>query len=315
MALRTLAHAVDVAARRAPMSLALLAPQQAVAKTYGELRRDTRAIARALANWGVRRNDIIASDLPNTAENFLLQLAAARLGAAMATVKDQNALESLCTTMQADGRRVCGAATVDAASFLAGNASLPLPSAVVGGTLESILSATTESADDAETESADADGHPEQALGFWNSTKAMTHQEALKLGSAAAKHLSMTAADRVAVSITLCHAFGIGSACGSALVSGAAVVLPAVGGLRGCGVPSQRASVTLEVLASQRCSVLFADTHTLKALNDPTLDASRAAADLSSLRTGVVKVGSGTDFLDETVDFAGVPLVTLGKRS
>ena len=55
----------------------------------------------------------------------------------------------------------------------------------------------------------------------------------MALGESAAKELDMKAADRVLVSITLCHAFGIGSGVGSAFSSGAALVLPAVGGIKG----------------------------------------------------------------------------------
>merc|ERR1712050_529596 len=133
--------------------------------------------------------------------------------------------------------------------------------------------------------------------------------------------LQITAADRVLVSITLCHAFGIASAVGSALNAGAAVVLPGSSGIRGCGSPSQRAQVTLSVLESQRCSLLFADVHTLKALPSP------GQADLSKLRGGACKVGSGSDFLEEVreaklgpngelrpLEYAGVALVAVGKK-
>merc|ERR1719253_2271720 len=112
-------------------------------------------------------------------------------------------------------------------------------------------------------------------------------------GADALSALGLTADDRLLVSITLCHAFGIGSAVSSALQAGATVVLPGSSGIRGCGSPSQRAQVTLEVLASEKCTVLFADVHTLKALPPP------GAADLSALRTGVCKVGSGADFLPD----------------
>ena len=121
------------------------------------------------------------------------------------------------------------------------------------------------------------------------------------------------------VSITLCHAFGMGSAVGSALRRGAAVVLPAVGGIRGCGDPTQRASVTLDVLEATGASVLFADSHTLKALPE------REGGALPKLRTGVVKIGSGSDFLDVThaviggaerpLEYAGTKLLAMGKRA
>jgi len=125
--------------------------------------------------------------------------------------------------------------------------------------------------------------------------------------------LQMGPSDRVCVSITLYHAFGIGSACSAALMSGAAIVLPAVGGLQGCGVPSQRARVTLQTLAAEKCSLLFADTHTLKALHDDSLREDLEAADLATLRGGVCKTGSGAMILPETVALKGTELLTCGK--
>ena len=139
---------------------------------------------------------------------------------------------------------------------------------------------------------------PTAPLGYFGGTSALTHGEAMACGADARARLGIAPADRVCVSITLCHAFGIGSAVGAALGAGAAVVLPAVGGIRGCGVPSQRAAVTREVLASEGCTLLFADSHTLGAT--PAAGSAEAAAlpPLPSLRGGVVKIGSGADFLE-----------------
>jgi len=102
-------------------------------------------------------------------------------------------------------------------------------------------------------------------------------------------------------------AFGMGSAVSSALMMGATIALPAVGGIRGCGVPSERAEATLEVLKEEKCTLLFADTHTLKALPEPPMDLA--------FRGGVCKVGSGSDFLEESKTYGGVKLMTLGKKT
>jgi hypothetical protein len=72
-----------------------------------------------------------------------------------------------------------------------------------------------------------------------------------------------------------------------------------------CGAPA-----TLQVLSEHKCTLLFADTHTLKALPPPT-----AQHDLSALRGGVVKTGSGSDFMPEEAHYAGVKLVTMSKQS
>ena len=84
-------------------------------------------------------------------------------------------------------------------------------------------------------------------------------------------------------------------------------MLPAVGGIGGCGDPKQRAKVTLDIISSEKCTVLFADTHTLKALPET------GDLDISSLRTEVVKTGSGTKFLKDTITYGPAKLKTLGK--
>jgi hypothetical protein len=68
-------------------------------------------------------------------------------------------------------------------------------------------------------------------------------------------------------------------------------------------------------MASEKCTLLFADTHTLKALNDVTLAGALEAADLSSLRGGVCKTGSGATILPETIMLKDVEMLTCGKAS
>ena len=156
---------------------------------------------------------------------------------------------------------------------------------------------------------------------------ALSHGQAFAMGTDAASKLSLTSSDRVCCSVTLMHAFGIGSAVTSALSAGGAVVLPAVGGIRGCGNPSQRASVTMEVLAATEATALFGDTHTLKAMAAAEAEGGGAAAKASKLRTGVIKIGSGATFLDGVteapagkdgkgalkLEWNGVPFVAIGK--
>ena len=142
----------------------------------------------------------------------------------------------------------------------------------------------------------------------YNNTASFTNVEALKLGEDAAWELAMVEQDKVCISITLCHAFGMGSAVCSALHTGATMVLPAVGGIQGCGVPSERAKATFDALEQEKCTLMFADTHTLIAL------AEFDHPERLVLRGGVCKTGSGSDFLDETVKYGGVSLRTMGKK-
>jgi len=299
MAARTLAQAVDIIARRAPRSVALASPFQPgrfASLDYGALSDTSARLAAALNarfDGRARPGSMIVSDLPNVAENLVLQLACSRLGVAIATAKDAKVLAKLD---DADAS-ILGAVTADPDGFLAG---APLEAHIDDDELSALLDATASPAAD---EPVLADAHA-----YFNSPTPLTNAAILAQGADAAANLGITEDDRVCVSITLCHAFGIGSACAGAFLSGAAVVLPAVGGIRGCGVPSQRAEATRQTLADEQCTLLFADTHTLKAL-----PADDAGADLR-LRGGVVKIGSGTEFLDETREFAGVTLATLGKK-
>ena len=140
---------------------------------------------------------------------------------------------------------------------------------------------------------------------FYNSTSPLTNDTIDELAEDAVRHLELTPSDTACVSITLSHAFGIGSAAAACLSSGARISLPNVDGLHGCGVPSDRAAATLLAL-EDGATVLYADTHTLKALP--------ADAALPALRAGVCKVASGSDFLARSSPFAGRDLWTLGTR-
>jgi len=164
-------------------------------------------------------------------------------------------------------------------------------------------------------------------LGVYGGT-ALSQDAARTLGQDAASKLGTGVNDRVCCSVTLMHAFGIASSVSSALYSGAAVVLPAVGGIRGCGDPAQRAAVTVEVLAETSATQLFGDTHTLKAMLAAEKTAAVSAPPLA-LRTGVIKIGSGNDFLDGVreapapkgggepmpLEYAGIALHAFGKAA
>lgn len=142
---------------------------------------------------------------------------------------------------------------------------------------------------------------------YYNSPAApFTNRQAVEQGEDAAFELSMCVDDKVCISVTLCHAFGMGSGMCSVFSRGATAVLPAVGGIQGCGVPSERAAATLKVLQDEQCTLLFADTHTLRALPPPPHDLP--------LRGGACKIGSGSTFLEETRTYSGVSLRTVGKK-
>ena len=280
-----------------PSGLALLAPQQDVSWTYEELDHKARKLACGLEDLGYERGSVAISDLPNTAENLLLQCALSHLGATIATPpKDDGSLAKLM-----EAHNVRGVICVDGAAppcQVQSHRALPTVhlealGRPAGGSVpfdELIVHCPPRGAPPA--------AHGGTLLGIYGGA-ALTQAAALSLGAAAAERLELSESDRVCCSVTLMHAFGIASSICSALTAGGAVVLPAVGGIKGCGNPAQRAEVTLAVLAATEASVLFGDTHTLRAM------AAETTATLPALRTGVIKIGSGNDFLDGVTEAPG----------
>jgi non-ribosomal peptide synthetase component E (peptide arylation enzyme) len=302
---KTIAAVLDATALRFPARRALVSPFQSHSFTYEELRQTTDALAGFLQLYGFERRDMLISDMPNTTENLLLQLACNRLGVYYGTVKT---LEQM-----AQFAKVKGAVAATSSGFLA-DTNLPLPflsgdflvDMIHGGGKSMGMSLDDYALEHHDQETAVQEDDTSTPHAFYNSTTPYTNQQALQHGEEAAEELIVVQQDVVCISITLCHAFGMGSAVGSALLRGACMALPAVGGIQGCGVPSERAAATFEVLESEKCTLLFADTHTLKALPDEPLRVN--------LRGGVCKIGSGSDWLDETRTYGGIKLKTMGKR-
>jgi hypothetical protein len=163
--------------------------------------------------------DILVSDLANTAENLILQIACSRIGVGYATVKDSSNLDAL--TAEKPGR-VRGVVTTDQSGFLS-SAKLFHPAIFAsdddiarGLSLAQLFhSASLPTAStDVPLNSSSVD------WGYFNSVKPLSCREVEELGASSATYLKITEKDAVCVSITLCHPFGIGSACAGALMSG-----------------------------------------------------------------------------------------------
>lgn len=304
MAAKTIAAVLDATALRFPTRRAVVSPFQSHSFSYEELRQTSDSLAGFLQMYGYERGDLLISDLPNTTENLLVQLACNRLGVYYGTVKDLKQMAKF--------PKVKGAVSATGSGFLA-EINLPYP-VLSGDFLVDLIHGGGKtmgvSLDDFSSEHVtqdDRENAAETPHAFYNTTTApYTNAQALQHGQEAAEELIVVEEDVVCISVTLCHAFGMGSAVGSAILRGACMALPAVGGIQGCGVPSERAAATFEVLESEKCTLLFADKHTLKALPDHP--------ERLNLRGGVCKVGSGSDWLDETVQYGGIKLRTMGKR-
>lgn len=307
---------------------ALLAPQQNISLTYSELAAKATSVSKILeGDYGVRPGDIVVTNLPNVAEGVVVQLALQRLGAACATVKNLERLRELETIVGAKVRTaVLAPESSTTSSWLSdyfGSKVFRGETIDLCGTAPDNLQASSSStSSDIGPDSADfvageiPTSSKQQPVGFFNSSKPLLDGEITQLGDLAQNKLAIEQQDRVAIAITLYHQFSH-MMMHATFSAGACLILPAVGGLHGCGIPAERAKVTLDVLATEKCSLLAADTHTLTALNsdDDAAVARLGEADLSALRGGVCKVASGAEFLEETVELKGVKLATLGSAS
>eukprot|EP00965_Chrysotila_dentata_P207451 6184112-Pleurochrysis_carterae.AAC.2 len=172
--------------------LALIAPQQGVTWTYGELDQRCRSLARGLREVGVAKGSFAVSDLPNVCENLVLQLALAHLGASIATVKDAEGLAKLC-----DRETVCVALSSSRSSFLA-SAELKAPPIILAESSDEDIkpgSLLFQEVSSAPADTADALAREDGLMGVYNGAS-LTHGTALSLARDAAAHLQTTPDDR-----------------------------------------------------------------------------------------------------------------------
>lgn len=335
MAVKTIAAALDATALRIPDRIALVSPSpEALMRTVAEIESDhsndslplnrysysdfrdkTNRLAGFLKIYGYERNDVIVSDLPNIAENLMLQIACNRIGVTYATAKGLEGMAKIDKVKGSVSATGTGflAETSLSLPFLSGDFVFDLIHGTGGGNNDGLFGLDALELEDNEQDGGYDENRESFAAAppphaYYNSTKPFTNTEALEMGVDAAWEAAMVEEDVVCVAITLCHAFGMGSAVCSTLKEGATLVLPAVGGIRGCGVPSKRAEATLRVLESEKCTLLFADKHTLTAFPDN----DSIHPERMSLRGGVCKIGSGSQYLEETVKWAGATFKTLG---
>lgn len=292
------------AALRAPSQLALLSPKHQVSLMYDELNTNILRLAGGLRELGVRPGDAVCSDLPNVCENLMLQFAVSHCGAMFVAAKDAAALASKvgavrCAVVNQPGESWLWSLAQEQADHRLPSLLLDTSEGVPSGfvSFEEVASHAEDTMDAATSDSV--------PFASYNGST-MKQEQALTLGREAAAALGSTSTDRTCVSITLCHSFGLGSGVGSALVGGGAIVLPAADGIRGCGDPKQRAVVTAEVLRESASTLLFADTHIIKNMEE--------GSGQMALRGGLVKVSSGTEIFDTGVAYSGVPLQSIGKK-
>ena len=248
--------------------------------------------------------DRIAMRLGSCRENVVTQLAAAIAGYSVVTVKTGEALGAAVDTLACRGVVVDAADAMHAATsaahhppiVVANDAGLEVPGAVSFGELDN--STGTSLAELGAYECAQSQDHEEFA--FYNASKPTSLASLIVQGESTAAELSLTADDRICLPITLNHSMGMGFGVLAALSSGASIVLPS---------PTPDADLTVAAVRDEDCTILFADSHTLK-----NLPADSVASDQPSLRGGIIKVGSGEAFgVGSPRVWAGVRLTTVGK--
>jgi len=144
---------------------------------------------------------------------------------------------------------------------------------------------------------------------FYNSSvdsfdlaKGVSVDDLQRQGKAVVDELQLNEADALVVPITLNHSMGMGFGVMAALESGASIILPS---------PTPDAAETLDALISYEATVLYADSHTLEALQ---WMARPGQLELPNLRGGLLKIGSGEALgAEPAVEWLGVGLTTVGK--
>ena len=98
--------------------------------------------------------------------------------------------------------------------------------------------------------------------------------------------------------------FGFGAL--AAFHAGATVVLPSL-----AGGAEAAAAATMDAMANEKCTLMLADSHTLKAL---PVGLEKPPEGMERFRGGLTKIGSGDAIgLGEPRTWAGVGFKTVGK--
>lgn len=224
--------------------------------------------------------DVLVMWLPNCVENILTQLAAAQIGVAIATVKDECGLRKCFDTW---GSRCKGVVVSiedsHVAKDIAVSAGAQAPTVVVHGAwgvkgkAHALGDLPREQQPEVEVDNNVAQGaeqvwdfHDCQNSGVWmmggrgsrQSTMAFYNfshgfsQEALQhMGQKAANSLDLTPDDVICLSVPLNHSFGMGFGFISALTTGASIVLPS---------PIPDAKLTLAALEASMTSAQLNST-------------------------------------------------------
>ena len=296
--------------------IALVAPDAANASsskmTYGELAERANAFAAAMEELGYdATSKPLGVRVRNGPEALVAYLGTALCGARAKTCKTREDAREMFGNGATRGTLV-EFADADVAGEILGAHE---PIAVYGGGMRDkvitweVLHAAYKGR--AAREDAEPGEEIPDAEYFFNSDKPTRGNVLVRNAMAASGALRIARGDSVCVPVPLAHAMGLGFGALAALASGARLVLPPTLGSAADGDAARDAmcAATLDVLRSEKCTLVVADSHVVRAARD-----RGARADgYEALRGGLTKVGSG-DVIGAApaVPFLGVDLLTVG---
>jgi fatty-acyl-CoA synthase len=282
---KTIPQVLAETAAKFPARDALVVRHQNARLTWQELAARVEQTARGLAGLGLGPGDRVGVWSSNCVEWILLQLACARLGAVLVNVNPAYRSHELAFVLRKSGMQALFLRERDPraeyAAILAEarwGASLPLEHAILldDPAWDRMLFSGRD------LPPLDASPHDVVNIQYTSGTTGspkgvlLTHRNLINNAWALALGLKYTAADRICCPVPLYHCFGCVMASLSAVVSGAALVLPS---------PQFDARATLEAVHAERATSLYGvPTMFIAELEH----ADFARFDLTSLRTGVM---------------------------
>ena len=282
---KTIGQVLHEAAERNPDGDAIVSRHQALRLSYRDLEREVERTARGLWGLGIRPGDRVGMWAANCVEWIYLQVATARIGAAMVNVNPANRSYELGFVLRKSGMKAIFLHERDARAdyrLILQSArhgqDLPLSHAVFLGTED--WSRMLENGADpppCPTEVNDVvniqytsgtTGDPKGVL--------LTHRNMINNAYLIGRTLGFRERDRLCCPVPLYHCFGCVMSTLVCMVSGMALVLPS---------PQFDPLAALHAVEAERCTALYGvPTMFIAELEHPRF----REFDLSSLRTGIM---------------------------
>ena len=289
-----IADIVNARAVDSTETLALVVPSADIRWTYGELLDRARWFAAGLHEMGYAPGQKLGARLENSEQLLVALVGTALVGADVETAKTAELLaEVKCrgTIVHHRDAAVAGAMIGQHEPIAVGGGDIKDPVVHYDILIEAFRGKDA------------PEPTKEQSSYYFSTTRAATDAALVSNGAAAASALRIATSDVTCVSVPLAHPMGFGFGVLSAFQGKSAIVLPSLEG----GTEAAAAN-TAQAMSSEKCTLLLADSHVLKALPAAAPDG------LDVFRGGLTKIGSGDAVgLGEPRAVWGKALTTVGK--